>query len=252
MSEILKLEKVCKRFGGVIASEDVSFSLFPGEIRGLIGPNGAGKSTLMNQISGIYNCDSGNIWFEGKDITLAPPFARARMGIGRTFQTPRFLYRSSIRDNLLLGTDLNNGFGYLKSFLGKRGADFYEELDQLMEYAGFSFNWADDIDGLPFGKRKILEIVRSLLTHPKIMLVDEPAAGLNSSEIDDVALLLRFAAEERGISVLLIEHTMDLIMNICKDIIVLNFGKVICQGSPAYIASDTAVIEAYLGRKNNA
>lgn len=248
MDSILHLENVCKRFGGVIAGNDISFDLYPGEIHGLIGPNGAGKSTLMNLISGIYACDSGKIFFEGKDITKVPPYARARMGIGRTFQTPRFLHRSSIRDNLLLGTDLCDNFTYMQSFFGKTGANFDEELAYLMNLAGFTFDEEDDIDSMPFGKRKLLEIVRTMLTHPKIMLVDEPAAGLNYSEIDNVVALLTEAAKNRGVGVLLIEHAMDLVMNVCEQIVVINFGAVIGQGTPEEVSNNPQVIEAYLGR----
>ncbi|MEM1485379.1 ABC transporter ATP-binding protein [Oscillospiraceae bacterium PP1C4] len=248
MKPILRLDKVCKRFGGVVAADDVTFSVLPGEVHGLIGPNGAGKSTLMNLISGIYTPDSGSVFLDEQDISSVPSYMRARMGIGRTFQTPRFLQRSNIRDNLLLGTDLGNQFGYLKSYFGEKGANFEQELDELMKFTGFTFDWEDDINALAYGQRKQLEIVRSMLAHPKIMLVDEPAAGLNNKEIDDVMALLTYAAKERGIGVLLIEHSMDMIMNICEDIVVLCFGKVIAMGGPAEVSSNEAVIEAYLGR----
>lgn len=248
MNPILRLDKVCKRFGGVIAADEITFKVMPAQIHGLIGPNGAGKSTLMNLISGIYTPDSGSIFFDEQDITAYPSHARARMGIGRTFQTPRFLQRSNIRDNLLLGTDLNNQMGYLKSYFGKKGANFEEELKDAMRYLDFTFDLEDDINALAYGQRKQLEIVRSMLSHPKIMLVDEPAAGLNNKEIDDVMALLNHAARDKGIGVLLIEHSMDMIMNICENIVVINFGKVICNGDPECVSSNDAVIEAYLGR----
>ncbi|MDY3617611.1 ABC transporter ATP-binding protein [Agathobaculum sp.] len=252
MNPILRLDGVCKHFGGVVAAEDVTFSVMPGTVHGLIGPNGAGKSTLMNLISGIYTPDKGRIYFDETDITGAPSHARARMGIGRTFQTPRFLQRSNIRDNLLLGTDLGNQMGYLKSFFGKKGSDFESELNELMQYVGFGFDWDDDISALAYGQRKQLEIVRAMLAHPRVMLVDEPAAGLNNKEIDDVMELLGHAAKDKGIGVLLIEHSMDMIMNICEQIVVLCFGKVIAEGNPEQISSNEAVIEAYLGRENDA
>ncbi len=252
MKPILRLDKVCKRFGGVVAADDVTFSVLPGEVHGLIGPNGAGKSTLMNLISGIYTPDSGSIYLNEENISSVPSHMRARMGIGRTFQTPRFLQRSSIKDNLLLGTDLANQFGYLKSYFGKKGSHFENELADLMKMVDFTFDWDDDITALAYGQRKQLEIIRSMLAHPKIMLVDEPAAGLNNKEIDDVMALLNLAAKERGIGVLLIEHSMDMIMNICEDIVVISFGKVIGTGSPAEVSCNEAVIEAYLGRDLNA
>lgn len=252
MKPILRLDKVCKRFGGVVAADDVTFSVLPGEVHGLIGPNGAGKSTLMNLISGIYIPDSGAVFLNEEDISNVPAHMRARMGIGRTFQTPRFLQRSSIQDNLLLGTDLANQYGYLKSYFGGKSSSFNKELDELMSFVGFQFDWEDDISALAYGQRKQLEIVRSMLSHPKVMLVDEPAAGLNNKEIDDVMALLKYAAKERGIGILLIEHSMDMIMNICEDIVVLSFGKVIATGSPAEVSSNDEVIEAYLGRDMNA
>lgn len=248
MKPILRIDKVCKRFGGVIAADDITFSIVPGEVHGLIGPNGAGKSTLMNLISGIYETDSGSIYLNEEDITKTPSHMRARMGIGRTFQTPRFLQRSNIRENLLLGSDLGSQFGYLKSYLGKKNSNFENELAELMKMVDFTFDWEDDINALAYGQQKQLEIIRSMLTHPKVMLVDEPAAGLNNKEIDDVMELINVAAKKHGIGILLIEHSMDMIMNICEHITVINFGKVISTGTPLEIGSNEEVIEAYLGR----
>ncbi len=252
MNPILRLDGVSKRFGGVVAADNVTFSVMPGEVHGLIGPNGAGKSTMMNLISGIYTPDAGRIYLNEQDISAVPSHQRARMGIGRTFQTPRFLQRSNIRDNLLLGTDLGEQLGYFKSYFSKANKDFEHNLNELMELAKFSFDWEDDITALPYGKRKILEIVRSMLSSPKVMLVDEPAAGLNNKEIEHAMDLLNLAAKKRGIGVLLIEHSMDMIMNICQSIVVINFGKVIASGGPAEISSNEDVIEAYLGRSLDA
>lgn len=248
MEPILKLDTVCKRFGGLVATDHVSFSVPQGKITGLIGPNGAGKSTLMNLISGIYEVDEGTVFFEGKDITRIPAYQRSRMGIGRTFQTPRFLYRSNILDNMLLGTDLGDQVNYFKSFLGKKKTNLYERLAELMPVAGFEIDWDSDINAIPYGQRKLLEIVRSMLAGPKVMLVDEPAAGLNNKEIDNAMDLLQMAAGKYNIGVLLIEHSMDMIMNSCSNIVVINFGKVICEGGPQVVASDPQVIEAYLGK----
>ncbi len=203
----------------------------------------------MNIISGIYMPDSGKLFFSGRDITKSPAHQRARMGIARTFQTPRFLQRSSIRDNLLLAADLNDNIGFFKGFLGFKGGNFDSELTELMSIAKITFDWDDDVSSLPFGKRKLLEIVRSLLTHPKVILVDEPAAGLNNKEIEYVMALLNYAAKEKGIGVLLIEHSMDLIMNFCEKIDVLSFGVMIARGTPKEIAVNPTVIEAYLGKE---
>lgn len=248
---ILRVEQLCKSFGGVVTAKDVSFSVFPGEIKGLIGPNGAGKTTMMNMISGIYTADSGSIYFDEKNVSKTPDYARARMGIGRTFQTPRFLQRSSIRDNLLIGADLGNKIGFLSGFFGKKSNNFSSDLEEMMEVLHFNFDWDDEISALPFGQRKLLEIVRSLLSHPKVILVDEPAAGLNNKEIEYLMEILRMAAKKLNIGVLLIEHSMDMIMDICESIVVLSFGIVIAEGTPEQIATNSAVIEAYLGREDD-
>ena len=247
---ILKLENINKRFGGVVTAKDIKFDLFPGEIKGLIGPNGAGKTTLMNIISGIYTADSGTIIFDGMDITNVPDYRRARMGIGRTFQSPRFLQRSSIRDNLLIGADLGNRIGFLEGFFGKKSTNFEQELKDMMDLLHFGFNWDDEISSLPFGQRKLLEIVRSLLSHPKVILVDEPAAGLNPKEINYLMDILRMAARKMNIGVLLIEHSMDMIMDICDSIYVISFGVPIGEGTPEQIANNHVVIEAYLGKED--
>lgn len=248
---ILRLERVDKAFGGVVAARDVSFSVRRGEIMGLIGPNGAGKTTLLNLISGIYNCDGGDIYIGDTNVTKMPAHNRPHLGLARTFQTPRFLQRSSIRDNLLLGTDLADKMKYFSSFIGRKGYPFEKDLEELMDIAGFRFDWKDDILSIPYGQRKRLEIVRALLTHPRVMLVDEPAAGLVSGELRRVVDLLRFAAS-RDVGVVLIEHRMDMVMNTCDNIVVLNFGVVIANGKPAEISGNPEVIEAYLGRDEDA
>ena len=246
---ILRVDKLCKSFGGVVTAKDVTFSVYPGEIKGLIGPNGAGKTTMMNMISGIYTSDSGDIYIDEKRVNDMPDYQRVRMGLGRTFQTPRFLQRSSIRDNLLIGADLGNRINYLQGFFGKKSTNFNEDLQEMMELLHFSFDWDDQINSLPFGQRKLLEIVRSLLSNPRVMLVDEPAAGLNNKEIEYLMDILRMAAKKRNVGILLIEHSMDMIMDICESIVVLSFGVVIAEGTPEQIANDPAVIEAYLGRE---
>jgi ABC-type branched-subunit amino acid transport system ATPase component len=170
------------------------------------------------------------------------------MGIGRTFQAPRFLQRSNIRDNLLIGSDLSEQKSFTKSFFTRQNMTFEEELNRYMKVAGFDIDLENDITSLTYGQQKLLEIVRSLLSHPRMILVDEPAAGLNNAEIENAMALINIAAKENGIGVLLIEHSMDMIMNICKEIVVINFGKVIATGTPEEISSNEEVITAYLGK----
>lgn len=245
---VLKVKDLCIHFGGVVAADHVSFDVEPGEIVGLIGPNGAGKSTTLNLISGIYESEEGNIWINGEDVTKAASHDRARKGLARTFQTPHFLKRSTIRENMLLGTDLADQVGYLKSFFGKKTSNFDDEVQELLAIAHLDLDWEMDIKSIPYGQQKRLEIVRGLLSHPKVILVDEPAAGLNEKEMEYVVDMLHHAAT-KGVGVVLIEHQMDLIMNVCHRIVVLNFGKVIAFGTPEEVASNEDVIEAYLGRK---
>ena len=252
MEPILTLKNVNKNYGGIIGAKDVSFEVMPGKIHGLIGPNGAGKSTLMNVISGLIKADGGSVWLGKKNITRIPAYTRSRMGIGRTFQTPRFLNRASIDVNLRLGTDLaNHRIGYFGSFFRRKNAGFETEFESYMENAGFKIDLNDDISSLTYGQLKYLEVVRAMLSHPKVMLVDEPAAGLNDKETEKVVTLLKKAAYKQGIGVILIEHAMDVVMGVCKDIVVLNFGKVIAKGTPEDISSNEDVITAYLGRETD-
>lgn len=244
----LKVEDIGISFGGLKAVQDVTFAVEPGEIMGLIGPNGAGKTTTLNLISGLYTVDIGKVYLGDTEVTKLTAYQRARMGLGRTFQTPRFLTRSTVSDNMKLGTDLADQMGYLKSFLGIKGRNFLDEVDELMEIADLKVDWKADISSLTYGQLKRLEIVRGLLAHPKVMLIDEPAAGLNAKELEKSVALMRHAAKQ-GVGIVLIEHKMDMIMSVCDHIVVLNFGKMIAHGTPDEVSSNEDVIEAYLGRK---
>ena len=253
MDTLLRINRINKSFGGVVAAKDITFDVTKGKIHGLIGPNGAGKSTLMNMISGLLTPDSGDIFLKGERITHLPAYTRARKGIGRTFQTPRFLSHVNIDVNLRLGTDLaEHTQGYIKSFFSRRKGAFERDLEMLTSDIGFSFVMADEISSFTYGQLKLLEIVRALLAHPCVILVDEPAAGLNDKETDQVVALLQMATTKFGIGVLLIEHDMGLIMNICEEIVVINFGQMIAQGSPREVSTNQDVIAAYLGRDINA
>ena len=239
---VISLNKVCKRFGGVVAADEITLELFPKEIFGLIGPNGSGKTTLINLITGIYKVDSGTICLSDTDITNAQSYIRARKGILRTFQQPRMLKSCDIKTNIYLGIDLAK----------KRSIAFnFDLLDRLLDAAGLKIDMNDSIDKLSYGQQKLLEIVRAILAEPKVLLLDEPAAGLNYKEMEKITALIDITIE-RDTSVLLIEHAMDLVMNICNRLTVLNFGHQIASGIPEEIQDNQAVIEAYLGRDRSA
>lgn len=238
---VLRLSKVSKNFGGVVAAREVDLDFYPGEIIGLIGPNGAGKTTLVNLITGIYAVDSGSITFKGRDITRLHTHQRARLGIARTFQHPRLLGRCNLYDNIMLGADL--------AHKGRAGGsqDIKQSISELLALCGMGHIPLDSmISQLPYGQQKLLEIIRAILSSPDVLLLDEPAAGLNTGEIRYIVSLIRTAVK-RNISVLLIEHSMDLVMEVCDRLTVLNFGHQIANGSPAEIQANQAVIDAYLG-----
>lgn len=239
-SAVLQLSGVNKKFGGVIAADDICLELYPGEIVGLIGPNGAGKTTLLNLITGIYSPDKGTIILDGTNISRYPTHKRARAGIARSFQHPRLLDRCDIRTNIYMGSDLAKK-------CRKNSGDINVQLDELIEIAGLKgIRLEDPIDKLSYGQQKILEIIRAIMCRPIVLLLDEPAAGLNNKEMEYVGALIQYAVKE-NIAVLLIEHAMDFVMSICDRITVLNFGHQITTGTPKEVQGNEEVIRAYLG-----
>lgn len=243
---MLQLNDVCKRFGGVVAADNITLELYGGETFGLIGPNGAGKTTLLNLITGIYPASNGTIFLNGRDVTKLPTHKRARLGIARTFQHPRLLDGCDIRTNIMMGVDLAS------KRRKKAGAGLEQEIQRLLCLAGLGdINLEDSVEKLSYGQQKMLEIVRALLSEPAVLLLDEPAAGLNQKEMEYIVKLIH-AAVEKDIAVLLIEHAMDLVMGICDRLTVLNFGHQITTGTPEEIQSNEEVIAAYLGGGNHA
>lgn len=242
---VLTLQSVSKKFGGVVAADQIHIDLIPGEIFGLIGPNGAGKTTVINLITGLYAVDGGSIFLADENITKYSCHKRARRGIARTFQHPRLLQRCDIKTNLFLGMDLA-----ARKKLGTHGAHMVL-LERLLAAADLRVTLTDSIDKMSYGQQKLMEIIRAILTQPRVLLLDEPAAGLNHREMEHVTALIEIAVE-MGVAVLLIEHAMDLVMKLCDRLTVLNFGHQIADGVPAEIQDNPAVIEAYLGRNRNA
>lgn len=262
MGNILELRDIKMQFGGVTAINDLSLAIEQNQIVAVIGPNGAGKTTAFNVITGIYTPTSGHVLYSGgsdsgfKDITGLRPDKIAKLGIARTFQNIRLFAEQSVLDNILLGQHVHLKSSYLGAIA--YFPHYWKEERQMREYAMELLNdigiaeYADaDAVSLPYGIQRKLEIVRALASRPKILLLDEPAAGMNPQETLELADFIREIRDKYHVSVLLIEHHMDLIMEIAENIYVLDFGKLIAQGKPAEIQTNPAVITAYLGAEED-
>ncbi len=250
---MLEVSGITQIFGGVTALKDVSFQVRKGDITGVIGPNGAGKTTLFNIISGIYTQTSGTITLDGKDVSGAPPEQLARLGMVRTFQNIELFSAMTVRENIMVGRHTRSSSGLLACSLKmpwvlREEKRIRAEAEKWMEFTGIS-DLADVSAGnLPFGKGRLLEIARALAVEPRIILMDEPAAGLNSQETLALAQLIR-RIREMGITVVLVEHDMELVMDICDRIVVLNLGMKLAEGTPREIQENPEVIAAYLGEE---
>ncbi len=249
---LLRVQDVAVRFGGIVALDGVSFDVSQGRIVGLIGPNGAGKTTLFNCISRLYEFQSGDISFAGQSLLSVPRHRVAGLGIGRTFQNVALFRTMSVLDNVMIGRHARSRGGFFANALRLPGAvrsdaesmDRAMDLLKLLELERFS---ATPVAALPFGTQKRVELARALASEPKLLLLDEPASGLNHEEVGAIGELIRSLRDRLKLTVLLVEHHMHLLMSLSDWVVALNFGKRIAEGTPAQVREHPELIKAYLG-----
>ncbi|WP_102957707.1 ABC transporter ATP-binding protein [Mangrovicella endophytica] len=249
---LLKVERLAKNFGGVRALNGIDFALNEGDLVGLIGPNGSGKTTAFNIVTGILKPSEGRITFGGADVTGNAPETNAALGMARTFQNIRLFNDLPVVDNVMVGLHRKRGPGFLATVLGLRAAARAEaEIRQramaVLDILGLSGRAAERVGGLPYGDQRKVEFARALASDPRLLLLDEPTAGMNPYETADLGATIARLHRELGITILLVEHDMKMVMGICQRLVVINQGNMLAQGTPAEIRADQRVVEAYLG-----
>jgi branched-chain amino acid transport system ATP-binding protein len=248
---LLAVERITKRFGSVTALGAIDLRVAERAIHGVIGPNGAGKTTLFNVLTGLVPPDAGRVTLGGTDLTRLPPFRRTALGVCRTFQNIRLFGSMTVLENVMLGRHCRTRGGVLAPLLarpwgGTERAKTRRDAEAVLDFVGLAGQAHHLAIDLPYGDQRRTEIARALATEPSLLLLDEPAAGMNESETVEIADLIR-RVHARGITILLIEHKMSLVMGLCERVSVLSFGEKIAEGEPAAIRADARVIEAYLG-----
>lgn len=251
MAALLEVQHISKHFGGLKATDDISMQVEQGEILGIIGPNGAGKTTFFNLITGTYRLTSGKILFDGKDVTNYTPEKMAKLGMARTFQNIKLFKFLSVLENVKVGFHIQTSTGMADSILHTKRYRNDEALAnekgmEILRRVGLADQAALLAGNLPYGWQRRLEIARAMALSPKILLLDEPAAGMNPSETAELMAFIRTLRDD-GITVVVIEHDMKFMMNLCDRIVVINYGKKLAEGTPAEVTRNEQVIEAYLG-----
>jgi len=253
LNNILQVKSLRKSFGGVVALDDLSFEVQEGQIKSIIGPNGAGKTTLFNIIGGMYRPTSGEVWFREKNISRVPPHVAAKRGISRTFQNLQLFANMTVLENVMVGRHCRTKTGFLRSALKLPGAVKEEKRTvaramDILRFVGLEGSAHRGAATLPFGKERLVEIARALATQPKLLLLDEPASGLNLRETEEVGKLIQ-KIRDTGKTIVVVEHDMSLVMGISEEVLVLDHGSRIAEGPPRHVQKHPDVLKVYLGEE---